>query len=196
MATIPDPSEPRRADATTGGDDMVIDYGAAGEGAPRTGRTTAAPDARTERTTPAPDARTDRVGGATAPGATATGATTSGAASRTTDAATTREPTQVRLDPSLDAHQRQGITGGTWIALILGTVILILLLIFILQNNVPASFAYFGWEFGLPLGIAMLFAAIAGVLITALLGSVRMFRLSRRVRKLEKERAEIKRALR
>ena len=77
-----------------------------------------------------------------------------------------------------------------------GTIILILLLIFILQNNVSADFAYFGWQFSLPLGIAMLFAAIAGVLVTALLGSVRLFKLGRRVRRLEKERAEIKRALR
>lgn len=109
---------------------------------------------------------------------------------------TTVEPTRITLDPSLDAHQRQGVTGGTWIALILGTVILVLLLIFILQNNVAADFAYFGFDFSLPLGVAMLFAAIAGVLITALLGSVRLFKLSRRVRKLEKERLQIKQALR
>ncbi len=106
------------------------------------------------------------------------------------------EPKRVALDPALDAHQRQGITGGTWIALILGTLILILLLIFILQNNVPADFAFFGFAFSLPLGVAMLFAAIAGVLIAALLGSVRLFKLSRRVRKLEKERETIKSALR
>ncbi|MCH1881959.1 LapA family protein [Agrococcus sp. ARC_14] len=105
-------------------------------------------------------------------------------------------PRVVVTDPSLDQHQRQGVTGGTWIALILGTLILILLLIFILQNNVGAEFSYFGWTFALPLGIAMLFAAIAGVLVTALLGSVRLFKLSRRVRKLEKEREQIKRAMR
>lgn len=99
-------------------------------------------------------------------------------------------------DPSLDRPTRTGLSGGTWIALILGAVVLVLLLIFILQNNVPAQFAYFGWEFGLPLGVAMLFAAIAGVLITALLGSVRLFKLSRRVRRLEKERETIKRAIR
>ncbi|WP_405219254.1 lipopolysaccharide assembly LapA domain-containing protein [Agrococcus sp. Ld7] len=105
-------------------------------------------------------------------------------------------PRVVVTDPSLDEHQGQGITGGTWIALILGTLILILLLIFILQNNVEASFAYFGWQFTLPLGVAMLFAAIAGVLVAGLLGSVRLFKLSRRVRKLEAERSNIKRALR
>lgn len=121
----------------------------------------------------------------------------SGERSSSTAAAEPRDdsPCVVVTDPSLDEHQGQGITGGTWIALILGTLILIMLLIFILQNNVEASFAYFGWQFTLPLGVAMLFAAIAGVLIAALLGSVRLFKLSRRVRKLEKERASIKRAI-
>ena len=121
-------------------------------------------------------------------------------AERTTAAAASAprddQPRVVVTDSSLDEHQGQGITGGTWIALILGTLILILLLIFILQNNVEASFAYFGWQFTLPLGVAMLFAAIAGVLVAGLLGSVRLFKLSRRVRKLEEERANIKRALR
>lgn len=102
---------------------------------------------------------------------------------------------QPGLDPTLDEHPKQGITGTTWIALILGALILVLLLVFILQNNVPATFAYFGLDFSLPLGIAMLFAAIAGVLIMALLGSIRLVKLSHRVRRLEKEREAIKRHL-
>ncbi|WP_413318098.1 lipopolysaccharide assembly protein LapA domain-containing protein [Agrococcus sp. 1P02AA] len=135
---------------------------------------------------------TDRVGtGSTA--ATPTAVQPQAADARTAERAA--EPRIVKTDPALDGHQRQGVTGATWIALILGTVILILLLIFILQNNVPADFAYFGFAFSLPLGIAMLFAAIAGVLITALLGSVRLFKLSRRVRRLERERATIKQAI-
>ncbi|WP_083587222.1 LapA family protein [Agrococcus sp. Marseille-P2731] len=145
---------------------------------------------------------TDRVGtGSTAATPTAaqpraTDART-GSSSRS-DSSTTESPAKprvVKTDPALDSHQSQGVTGATWIALILGTLILILLLIFILQNNVPADFAYFGFAFTLPLGVAMLFAAIAGVLIAALLGSVRLFKLSRRVRRLEKERATIKQAI-
>lgn len=110
-----------------------------------------------------------------------------------------REPAvrqQVGTDPALDEHQKQGISGAMWTALILGLLILVLLLVFILQNNVPADFTYMAWEFSLPLGVAMLFAAIAGALIMGLVGSVRLFRLGHRVRKLEKERADIKRALR
>ena len=129
--------------------------------------------------------------------ATSTGSGSSASTTGSTTASTaSAEQKQVRLDSSLDGHQRQGISGATWFALILGTIILILLLIFILQNNEPADFMFLGLEFSLPLGIAMLFAAIAGVLITALLGSVRLFKVSRRVRKLEKEREQIKQALR
>ncbi|MFC7401898.1 lipopolysaccharide assembly LapA domain-containing protein [Citricoccus sp. GCM10030269] len=103
---------------------------------------------------------------------------------------------KVQMDPSLDQPARRGLSGGTWIALILGAVVLVLLLIFILQNNVEAQFAYFGWNFSLPLGIAMLFAAIAGVLVMGLFGSVRLIKLGHRVRRLEKERKAIKAQLR
>ncbi|VXA90972.1 Uncharacterized integral membrane protein [Citricoccus sp. K5] len=105
-------------------------------------------------------------------------------------------PSRVETDPSLDQPARTGLSGGTWIALILGAVVLVMLLIFILQNNVEADFAYFGWTFSLPLGIAMLFAAIAGVLVMGLFGSVRLVKLGHRVRKLEKERKAIKAQLR
>lgn len=110
-----------------------------------------------------------------------------------------REPAvrpQTATDPALDGHQKQGVSGAAWTALILGLLILILLLVFILQNNVPADFNYLGWQFSIPLGVAMLLAAVAGALIMGLVGSVRLFKLGHRVRKLEKERADIKRALR
>lgn len=87
------------------------------------------------------------------------------------------------------------MSGGTWTALILGALVLIMLLIFILQNNVPADFTYLGWAFTLPLGVAMLLAAIAGMLVVGLFGSVRLFKLSRKVRRLEKERQSLKRTL-
>lgn len=102
---------------------------------------------------------------------------------------------QASIDPKLDEPQRQGFTGGTWIALILGAIVLVMLLIFILQNNVDADFAYLGWNFTLPSGSAMLFAAIAGTLVMALFGSVRLIKVSHRVRRLEKERENIKHTL-
>ncbi|MBK0332555.1 DUF1049 domain-containing protein [Brachybacterium sp. MASK1Z-5] len=82
-------------------------------------------------------------------------------------------------------------TAGVWIALVLGAIVLILLLVFILQNNHPANFHYFTADFSLPLGVAMLLAAIAGALVMALVGSVRMFQQSRTIKKLRKQQGRI-----
>lgn len=89
-----------------------------------------------------------------------------------------------------------GLTAGLWISLILGAIVLVLLLIFVIQNNVPAQFEYFGAQFSLPLGVAMLLAAIAGALVMALVGSVRMVKMSWTIRKLRKNEQQIRAALR
>lgn len=64
-----------------------------------------------------------------------------------------------------------------WTALILGFLILIVLLIFIAQNTTSTPFQFLGWHWSLPLGVAILFAAVAGGLITVAVGTVRMFQL-------------------
>ena len=79
-----------------------------------------------------------------------------------------------------------GMSGGAWVSLILGALITVLLLVFIIQNNTAAQFQYFGWTFSLPLGVAMLLAAIAGVLVAGIVGSVRIFILSRRLKKVQR----------
>lgn len=99
-----------------------------------------------------------------------------------------------RSDPKLDGHD-SGPGAGVWAALIVGILVLILLLIFILQNMDDISINYLPWTFSLPLGVAMLLAAIAGALVMGLVGSVRLFALNRRVRKLEKDRERIKSTL-
>lgn len=91
-----------------------------------------------------------------------------------------------------DTHETTGKEAGSgrtaaiWVALVLGAIVLVLLLIFILQNNDTAHFEYLGGQFELPLGVAMLLAAIAGALIMALVGSVRMIQMSLTIRKLRK----------
>ncbi|ABM16367.1 conserved hypothetical protein [Mycolicibacterium vanbaalenii PYR-1] len=70
-----------------------------------------------------------------------------------------------------------------WTALTLGFLILIVLLIFIAQNTESAEFAFLGWHWSLPLGVAILFAAVAGGLLTVAVGAVRMFQLRRAAKK-------------
>lgn len=70
-----------------------------------------------------------------------------------------------------------------WAALTLGFLVLIVLLIFIAQNTESAEFAFLGWRWSLPLGVAILFAAVAGGLLTVAVGAVRMFQLRRAAKK-------------
>jgi uncharacterized integral membrane protein len=73
--------------------------------------------------------------------------------------------------------------GALWTALIAGFVILILLLIFITQNTTSASFQFFGWHWSLPLGVAILLAAVVGGLITVAVGTARIIQLRRAAKK-------------
>jgi uncharacterized integral membrane protein len=66
-----------------------------------------------------------------------------------------------------------------WSALIAGFVILILLLVFIMQNTESATVHFFGWDWNLPVGVALLLAAVCGGLLTVAAGSARIIQLRR-----------------
>lgn len=74
-------------------------------------------------------------------------------------------------------------TKSAWVGIITGAVVLILLLVFILQNLDKQQIQLFFWEVNLPQGVSLLIAAIAGALITAVVGGARMFQVRRAVRK-------------
>ncbi|RSM72666.1 DUF1049 domain-containing protein [Kibdelosporangium aridum] len=77
-------------------------------------------------------------------------------------------------------------TSGTWIAVIVATIILVFLLIFILANLTSVTVSFLGMSGQLPLGVALLFAAISGALLVALVGAARILQLRRRVRRAGK----------
>lgn len=58
--------------------------------------------------------------------------------------------------------------------LLAGAVVLVLLLIFILENTQRVEITWLGMRNHVALGIALLFAAVAGALIVGLLGAVRI----------------------
>ena len=74
-------------------------------------------------------------------------------------------------------------TASVWTSLTAGFLILIVLLIFITQNTASATFAFFGWRWTLPLGVAILLAAVGGGLITVAAGTARIFQLRRAAKK-------------
>ncbi|MCH9642974.1 MAG: lipopolysaccharide assembly protein LapA domain-containing protein [Actinomycetia bacterium] len=70
-----------------------------------------------------------------------------------------------------------------WGSLILGFLILIVLLIFIAQNTTSTEFTFLGWHWSQPLGVAIMFAAVAGGLLAVAVGAVRIYQLRRAAKK-------------
>lgn len=68
-------------------------------------------------------------------------------------------------------------------ALIAGAIVLILLLVFILENTKSVKISYFGAGFQMPLGVALLLAAIGGALLVGIIGTARIVQLRRSVRR-------------
>ena len=104
-------------------------------------------------------------------------------------------PEQVAPPPShpLPQHRiKRTRTGGIWVAVGFFAVILLLLLIFILQNNTEVGVSYLGMHGHLPLGVALLLAAVCGVLLVVLAGTARIGQLratARRHRRVDAKRA-------
>lgn len=73
--------------------------------------------------------------------------------------------------------------GGVWVGLALSAVVLLLLLIFILENEQKVDIAYFGAHGHLPLGVALLLAALAGALLVLIPGTARIVQLRRTARR-------------
>ena len=74
---------------------------------------------------------------------------------------------------------RRTRVSGLWVAVVFFAVVLIFLLIFILQNNVPSDIHFLGLNATLPLGVALLFSAVLGVLLVAIPGYLRILQLRR-----------------
>jgi uncharacterized integral membrane protein len=82
---------------------------------------------------------------------------------------------------------------GLWVAVGFFAVILLLLLIFILQNGKTVDVSYMGAHGHLPLGVALLLAAVCGVLLVVLAGAARISQLrtvARRHRRADSQRAK------
>jgi uncharacterized integral membrane protein len=67
--------------------------------------------------------------------------------------------------------------GGIWVASALFALLLLLLLIFILENGQKVNIGYFGAHGHLPLGVALLLAAVLGVLLVVIPGTGRILQL-------------------
>lgn len=99
---------------------------------------------------------------------------------------TQEEPDQLvglENESNHDKNPERSKIGAVWVALAIFVFILILLIIFILQNSMTIQIHYFGAKGTLQFGVAMLIAAVAGSLLTLLIGSARIIQLKPRHKK-------------
>jgi len=80
-------------------------------------------------------------------------------------------------------HVQATKVSGVWIGLIATALFVILLIIFIAQNSRRVTIHYFGWHGQFSLALTILLAAVVGVLLVAIPGSLRIMQLRRALRK-------------
>ena len=98
----------------------------------------------------------------------------------------TAEPTPTPT-PTPTPAPRRGLLGSrigaAWTALIAGALVLIVVLIFIIENAHTVTITFFGAHGRISLAVALLLAAIAGALIMAVAGTARITQLRMSMRR-------------
>lgn len=75
--------------------------------------------------------------------------------------------TPTPIEPPAQRAKRTRIS-RTWVVLALFAVVLVLLLVFILENSQRVDISYFGAHGHLPLGVALLLAAVLGIVLVVI----------------------------
>lgn len=106
------------------------------------------------------------------------------------------EPGPSATEPAAPAGQhpyhkvRRTRVSGLWITVTVAAVVLLVLLVFIIENGQRVDISFFGAHGRLPLGVALLLAAICGVLLVAVPGYGRILQLRKALRKTGASRPE------
>jgi lipopolysaccharide assembly protein A len=85
-------------------------------------------------------------------------------------------------------------TSSVWVAAAVGAFLVLLMLVFILQNGDAVQMHFLWIDFSLPLGVGLLLAGVLGALIVVALGIGRMLQLrlaARRHRKADRRAAAV-----
>jgi putative membrane protein len=91
---------------------------------------------------------------------------------------TPEQAAPAQTEPALPQHKiRRTRISGLWVSVGFFAVVLLLLLIFILQNGTKVDISYMGAHGHLPLGVALLLSAVCGVLLVVLAGAARISQL-------------------
>ena len=79
-------------------------------------------------------------------------------------------------DESLPGERRTRLSGA-WTAIVIGLVALVVILVFILQNQQSVEVTFLVFKGHLPLAVALLFALILGAVIVVAFGAARILQL-------------------
>jgi len=82
-----------------------------------------------------------------------------------------------------DDPLRRSRTSGVYAAVIGLGVVLILLIIFIAQNTRRTTVSFLAWDGQVPVAVALLIAAVAGLFLAGMAGALRIMQLRRRVKR-------------
>ena len=99
-------------------------------------------------------------------------------------------PEQSAPPPHKIKHTR---ISGLWVAVGIFALVLLFLLIFILQNSRGVDISYLGAHGHMPLGVALLLAAVCGALLAILAGLMRIAQMHSAARKHRRADAKAKR---
>lgn len=77
---------------------------------------------------------------------------------------------------------RSSRAGGFYLSVIALGVVLIFLIVFVTQNTDPTTVRFLPWEAEIPLAVALLIAAVAGIFLAGIAASLRIVQLRRRVK--------------
>ncbi|BBZ45146.1 LapA family protein [Mycobacterium parmense] len=68
---------------------------------------------------------------------------------------------------------------AAWWALVVGSIILVVLLVFVAQNTDTVALHFLVFDWTLPVGVGYLLSAVAGATIAVLVGAARMIQVRR-----------------
>jgi len=88
-------------------------------------------------------------------------------------------PSGGTAEPKAMPGERRTRLSGAWTAVVVGLVALVVILVFILQNQQRVEVSFLMFSGRLPLAIALLFALILGAVIVFAFGAARLLQLRR-----------------
>ena len=83
--------------------------------------------------------------------------------------------------PAPGSPTRRSRISAAWVGVIIGVLVLAFLLAFIIQNSRSVKVSLFSAHVNMPLGVALLLAAVGGVLLAGIVASLRIWQLRHRL---------------